>query len=95
MGCGVCFYERNFCCHIPIKTKNASHDLSIVKRLGGSGAAKVRHLFGLCKSLGRKVMIWRVFLTVVVCLNVQNAAFTNQCGENTNHSTRNSAESRV
>ena len=24
-------------------------DLSIVKRLGGSGGAKIRHLFGLCK----------------------------------------------
>ena len=27
-----------------------------------------------------KVMIWRVFLTVVVCWDVQNAAFTNQSG---------------
>ena len=30
-------------------------DLSIVKRLGGSGAAKVRHLFGLCKKFEEKV----------------------------------------
>ena len=30
--------------------------LSIVKRLGGSSAAKVRLLFELCKSLGRKIV---------------------------------------
>lgn len=30
-------------------------------------------------------MIRRVFLTVVGCLDVQNAAFTNQIGEDTNH----------
>ena len=41
--------------------------MSIVKRLGGSGAAKVRHLFGLCKAFGRKVWKWRRFLTVVGC----------------------------
>ena len=29
-------------------------DLSIVKRLGGSGAPKVRHLFGLCKGFWKK-----------------------------------------
>ena len=33
-------------------------DLSIVKRLGGSSAAKVRQLFGLCKDFGRKV--WKM-----------------------------------
>ena len=30
-------------------------DLSIVKRLGGSGGAKLRHLFGLCKDFEEKV----------------------------------------
>ena len=30
--------------------------MSIVKRLGGSSAAKVRLLFELCKSLGRKIV---------------------------------------
>ena len=30
-------------------------DLSIVKRLGGSGGAKIRHLFGLCKDFEEKV----------------------------------------
>ena len=29
--------------------------MSIVKRLGGSGAAKLRHLFGLCKDFEEKV----------------------------------------
>ena len=29
--------------------------MSIVKRLGGSGAAKVRHLFGLCKAFEEKM----------------------------------------
>ena len=41
--------------------------MSIVKRLGGSGAAKVRHLFGLCKKFEEKVWKWRRFLTVVGC----------------------------
>ena len=36
-------------------------DLSIVKRLGGSGAAKVRHFFELCKGFGRKVHIPKSF----------------------------------
>ena len=30
-------------------------DLSIVKRLGGSSAAKIRHLFELCKDFEEKV----------------------------------------
>ena len=30
-------------------------DLSIVKRLGGSGAANIRHLFELCKDFEEKV----------------------------------------
>ena len=29
--------------------------MSIVKRLGGSGGAKLRHLFGLCKDFEEKV----------------------------------------
>ena len=29
--------------------------MSIVKRLGGSSAAKIRHLFGLCKAFEEKV----------------------------------------
>ena len=29
--------------------------MSIVKRLGGSGAAKVKHLFGLCKDFAEKM----------------------------------------
>ena len=41
--------------------------MSIVKRLGGSGAAKVRHLFVLCKKFEEKVWKWRRFLTVVGC----------------------------
>ena len=41
--------------------------MSIVKRLGGSSAAKVRHLFGLCKDFEEKVWKWRRFLTVVGC----------------------------
>ena len=41
--------------------------MSIVKRLGGSSAAKVRHLFGLCKKFEEKVWKWRRFLTVVGC----------------------------
>ena len=28
--------------------------MSIVKRLGGSGGAKIRHLFGLCKDFEKK-----------------------------------------
>ena len=35
--------------------------MSIVKRLGGSGAANVRHLFGLCKDFGRKVWKYTIF----------------------------------
>ena len=42
--------------------------MSIVKRLGGSSAAKVRHLFGLCKDFEEKVWKWRRFLTVFGCL---------------------------
>ena len=30
-------------------------------------------------------MMWRVFLTVVVCGDVQNAASANQSGSSTNH----------
>ena len=29
--------------------------MSIVKRLGGSGGAKIRHLFGLCKDFEEKM----------------------------------------
>ena len=32
-------------------------DLSIVKRLGGSSAAKIRHLFGLSKGFWRKRIV--------------------------------------
>ena len=38
-------------------------DLSIVKRLGGSSTAKVRHLFGLCKDFEEKVWKWTWSLT--------------------------------
>ena len=36
--------------------------MSIVKRLGGSSAAKLRHLFGLCKDFEEKVWKWRWFM---------------------------------
>ena len=29
---------------------------------------------------GKKVMIWRAFLTVIGCWDLQNPVFTNQCG---------------
>ena len=35
--------------------------------VAGTVAAKVRHLFGLCKDFGRKVRKWRRFLTDVGC----------------------------
>ena len=35
--------------------------------VAGTVAAKVRHLFGLCKDFGRKVRKWRRFLTAVGC----------------------------
>ena len=38
--------------------KKTTPDLSIVKRLGGSGAAKVRNLFELCKAMRRKGRIY-------------------------------------
>ena len=49
-----------------------------LRGLAGSGAAKVRHLFGLCKAFGRKVWKWRWFLTDVGCFEMQNAASANQ-----------------
>ena len=59
--------------------------MSIVKRLGGSSAAKVRHLFGLCKDFEEKVWKWRWFLTDVGCFEMQNAASANQSWASTNH----------
>ena len=41
---------------------------ALLRRLARADNTKVRLLFVLCKSLGRKVMIWWVFLTVVECL---------------------------
>ena len=38
-----------------------------MRGLAGSGAAKVRHLFGLCKAFEGKVWKWRWFLTDVGC----------------------------
>ena len=37
-------------------------------------AAKVKHLFGLCKGFEGKVWKWRWFLTDVGCFEMQNAA---------------------
>ena len=68
-------------CH---KQKTPRTIWALLRGLARTDSAKVRLLFELCKCLGRKVMIWRVFLTVVGCFDVQNAAFTNQIGEDTN-----------
>ena len=46
--------------------------------VAGTVAAKVKHLFGLCKEFEEKVRKWRLFLTDVGCFEMQNAAFTNQ-----------------
>ena len=35
--------------------------------VAGTVAAKVKHLFGLCKEFEEKVRKWRLFLTDVVC----------------------------
>ena len=75
------FYEWNKMCH---KQKTPRTIWALLRGLARTDSAKVRLLFELCKCLGRKVMIWRVFLTVVGCFDVQNAAFTNQIGEDTN-----------
>ena len=47
-------------------------DLSIVKRLGGSGGAKVRHLFGLCRDFEKN----REQVTVPHCL-INSEQFAN------------------
>ena len=56
-----------------------------MRGLAGSSAAKVRHLFGLCKDFGRKVRKWRWLLTDVGCFEMQNAASANQSWASTNH----------
>ena len=42
--------------------------------VAGTVAAKVKHLFGLCKEFEEKVRKWRLFLTDVGCFEMQNAA---------------------
>ena len=68
---------------IGIKAKDPPWFANLTGSVADSVAAKVRLLFELCKSLGRKVRILRVILTVVGCLDVQSAAFTNQSGAST------------
>ena len=43
---------------------------ALLRGLARTDDGKVRLLFALCKSLGRKVMIWRLLLTVVECLDI-------------------------
>ena len=50
-----------------------------------SVAAKVKHLFELCKEFEEKVWKWRRFLTDVGCFEMQNAASASQSGLSTNH----------
>ena len=52
--------------------------------VAGTVAAKVKHLFGLCKEFEEKVRKWRLFLTDAGCFEIQNAASTNQSGATTN-----------
>ena len=49
-----------------------------MRGLAGSRAAKVKHLFGLCKNFEEKVRKWRWFLTDVGSLEILNAASANQ-----------------
>ena len=92
LGVWSMFLWTEFLLPYTYKNKNDPLIWASLRGLAGSGAAKVRHLFGLCKAFGRKVWKWRWFLTDVRCFEMQNAASANQCGSSTNHSTRNSAE---
>ena len=67
LGVWSMFLWTEFLLPYTYKNKNDPLIWASLRGLAGSGAAKVRHLFGLCKDFGRKVWKWRWFLTVVGC----------------------------
>ena len=58
--------------------------MSIVKRLGGSGGAKIMHLFGLCKDFEKKGTEGQV--TFPHCLINSEQIANNSCSKNKNFS---------